>query len=231
MFDRFTDRARKVMGLSRQAAQSWSHDYIGTEHVLLGLLKEASGVASLALKNLGVDSEKIETELKKHISVGVLSVTKGQLPFTPRCKKALEFALEEASTLGHTYIGTEHLLLGMIREGAGSALMALTACGVNAETVRKEVLSVLGSNTTDADGKEKIAVTQVIHAVHVVSNWSEASRAKEARDALEFVASLPPDGTKCDHAMRHQPTETVCSGWYSDVMHAIELARAALKPE
>jgi len=106
MFDRFTDRARKVMGLARQEAQRFNHDYIGTEHVLLGLVQEGSGVAASVLKNLDIDLKKIRLEVEKLVSNGTTMVTMGQLPFTPRAKKVLELSLEEASNLGHTYIGT-----------------------------------------------------------------------------------------------------------------------------
>ena len=109
MFDRFTDRARKVMGLARQEAQRLNHEYIGTEHILLGLVQEGSGVAANVLKNLDIDLRKVRQEVEKLVKTGPSMVTMGQLPFTPRAKKVLELALEEASNLGHNYIGTEPL--------------------------------------------------------------------------------------------------------------------------
>ncbi len=115
MFNRFTDRARRIMGYSRQEAQRFSHDYIGTEHVLLGLIQEGNGVAADVLKNLDFDLKLIRREVEEQISDGTTMVTMGQLPFTPRAKKVLELALEEASNLGHNYIGSEHLLLGRRR--------------------------------------------------------------------------------------------------------------------
>ncbi len=121
MFNRFTDRARRIMGYSRQEAQRFNHDYIGTEHVLLGLIQEGSGVAADVLKNLDFDLKRIRREVEEQISHGTTMVTMGQLPFTPRAKKVLELALEEASNLGHNYIGSEHLLLGLIREREGLA--------------------------------------------------------------------------------------------------------------
>ncbi len=152
MFDRFTDRARKVMGLARQEAQRFSHDYIGTEHILLGLVQEGSGVAASVLKNLDIDLKKIRQEVEKLVSTGTTMVTMGQLPFTPRAKKVLELSLEEASNLGHTYIGTEHLLLGLIRESEGIAAQVLKNLKVKVEDVREEVLELLGAEPTENGG-------------------------------------------------------------------------------
>src|SRR5205823_1345071 len=151
MFDRFTDRARKVMGLARQEAQRFNHDYIGTEHILLGLVQEGSGVAASVLKNLDIDLKKIRQEVEKLVSTGTTMVTMGQLPFTPRAKKVLELSLEEASNLGHTYIGTEHLLLGLIRESEGIAAQVLRNLKVKVEDVREEVLELLGAEPTEAN--------------------------------------------------------------------------------
>ncbi|MDJ0975228.1 MAG: ATP-dependent Clp protease ATP-binding subunit [Planctomycetota bacterium] len=151
MFDRFTDRARKVMGLARQEAQRFNHDYIGTEHILLGLVQEGSGVAASVLKNLDIDLKKIRQEVEKLVSNGTSMVTMGQLPFTPRAKKVLELSLEEASNLGHTYIGTEHLLLGLIRENEGIAAQVLRNLKVRLEDVRDEVLELLGADPSDPD--------------------------------------------------------------------------------
>ncbi|MHC5009636.1 MAG: ATP-dependent Clp protease ATP-binding subunit [Planctomycetota bacterium] len=155
MFDRFTDRARKVMGLARQEAQRFNHDYIGTEHILLGLVQEGSGVAASVLKNLDIDLKKIRHEVEKLVNSGTTMVTMGQLPFTPRAKKVLELSLEEASNLGHTYIGTEHLLLGLIRENEGIAAQVLRNLKVKLEDVRDEVLELLGADPNEADTGEE----------------------------------------------------------------------------
>ncbi|MBI4576833.1 MAG: ATP-dependent Clp protease ATP-binding subunit [Planctomycetes bacterium] len=146
MFDRFTDRARKVMGLARQEAQRFNHEYIGTEHILLGLVQEGSGVAANVLKNLGVELTKIRHEVERIVQSGPSMVTMGQLPFTPRAKKVLELSVEEASNLGHNYIGTEHLLLGLIRENDGVAAQVLLNMGLKLEDVRDEVLELLGAD-------------------------------------------------------------------------------------
>ena len=148
MFDRFTDRARRVMALARKEAQRFNHDFIGTEHVLLGLIQEGSGVAANVLKNLGVETEKIRREIEKNVQSGPSMVTMGQLPFTPRAKKVLELSMEEAQELGHNYIGTEHLLLGLIRENDGVAAQVLLDLNLKLEDVREAVLELLGADSS-----------------------------------------------------------------------------------
>jgi len=152
-YDRFTDRARKVMAYGRQEAQRFNHDYIGTEHILLGLIKEGSGVAANVLRNLDVDIKKIRLEVEKMVQSSPDVVTKGQLPFTPRAKKVLEFALEEARSLGHNYIGTEHILLGLLRENEGVAAHVLMNLGLKLEEVRDEVLRLLGADAEAQSGQ------------------------------------------------------------------------------
>ncbi|MFG0316326.1 MAG: Clp protease N-terminal domain-containing protein, partial [Planctomycetota bacterium JB042] len=154
MFDRFTDRARKVMNLAKQEAQRLNHEYIGTEHILLGLIQEGSGVAASVLKNLGIDLKKIRAEIEKIVKGSPTMVTMGSLPFTPRAKKVLELSLEEASQLGHNYIGTEHLLLGLIKENEGIAARVLTNLGVKLEEVREEVLEFLGADVQQEPEEE-----------------------------------------------------------------------------
>jgi ATP-dependent Clp protease ATP-binding subunit ClpC len=151
MFDRFTDRARKVMALARKEAQRFNHDFIGTEHILLGLIQEGSGVAANVLKNLGVEIEKIRREIEKNVQSGPSMVTMGQLPFTPRAKKVLELSMEEAQELGHNYIGTEHLLLGLIRENDGVAAQVLLDMNLKLEDVREAVLELLGAESMPQD--------------------------------------------------------------------------------
>ena len=145
MFERFTDRARKVMALANQEAQRFNHEYIGTEHVLLGLVKEGSGVGANVLKNLDVDVKKLRLEVEKLVKSGADMVTMGKLPQTPRAKKVIEFAIEEARSLNHNYIGTEHILLGLLRETEGIAAQVLMNLGLKLEDVRQEVLNLLGA--------------------------------------------------------------------------------------
>jgi ATP-dependent Clp protease ATP-binding subunit ClpC len=148
------------MGLARQEAQRFNHDYIGTEHILLGLIQEGSGVAADVLKNLDVDPKRIRQEIEKLVSHGTTMVTMGQLPFTPRAKKVLELALEEASNLGHNYIGTEHLLLGLIREQEGIAAQVLQNLNVRLEDVREEVLELLGAEVSGQETEEEAEPAQ-----------------------------------------------------------------------
>ncbi|MGH7131463.1 MAG: ATP-dependent Clp protease ATP-binding subunit [Phycisphaerales bacterium] len=147
MFERFTDRARKVMALANQEAQRFNHEYIGTEHILLGLVKEGSGVGANVLKNLDVDLRKVRLEVEKLVRAGPEMVTMGKLPQTPRAKKVIEYAIEEARNLNHNYVGTEHLLLGLLREHDGVAAQVLMNLGLKLENVREEVLNLLGAGT------------------------------------------------------------------------------------
>jgi ATP-dependent Clp protease ATP-binding subunit ClpC len=146
MYERFTDRARKVMQLANQEAQRFNHEYIGTEHILLGLVKEGSGVAANVLKNLDIDLRKIRLEVEKIVQSGPDMVTMGKLPQTPRAKKVIEYSIEEARNLNHNYVGTEHLLLGLLREQEGVAAQVLMNLGLKLEEVREEVLNLLGHN-------------------------------------------------------------------------------------
>ena len=144
-FNRFTERARKVILLAKEEAKRFNHDYIGTEHILLGLIREGEGVASAVLASLGLTSDKIRLEVEKLVQPGPATIVSGDIPFTPKAKKVIELAMEEARALGHNYIGTEHLLLGLIREGEGVASQVLINLGLNLDTVRMEVMNLLGS--------------------------------------------------------------------------------------
>ena len=155
MYERFTDRARKVMQLANQEAQRFNHEYIGTEHILLGLVKEGSGVAANVLKNLDVDLRKIRLEVEKIVQSGPDMVTMGKLPQTPRAKKVIEYAMEEARNLNHNYVGTEHLLLGLLREQEGVAAQVLMNLGLKLEDVREEVLNLLGHGTEQGETSER----------------------------------------------------------------------------
>lgn len=150
MFERFTDRARKVMALANQEAQRFNHEYIGTEHILLGLVKEGNGVGANVLRNLDIDVKKLRLEIEKLVKSGPDMVTMGKLPQTPRTKKVIEFAIEEARSLNHNYVGTEHILLGLLRETEGIAAQVLMNLGLKLEDVRQEVLNLLGSGVEDS---------------------------------------------------------------------------------
>jgi ATP-dependent Clp protease ATP-binding subunit ClpA len=154
MYERFTDRARKVMQLANAEAQRHHHEYIGTEHILLGLLQEGTGVAANALKNLDIDLRKIRLEIEKYIQRGPDRVAMGKLPQTPRAKKVIEYSIEEARNLNHNYVGTEHLLLGLLREHEGLAAQVLVNLGLNLENVRAEVGRLLGCKTIPSPCKD-----------------------------------------------------------------------------
>ncbi len=145
MFNRFTERARKVIVYAKEEARRFNHDYIGTEHLLLGLIREGEGVASAVLQKLGLDLETIRLEVEKLVQPGPQTQVLGDIPFTPRSKKALELSAEEARALGHNYIGTEHLLLGLVKEGEGMAYRVLLNLGLDLGKLRNEVMELLGS--------------------------------------------------------------------------------------
>ncbi len=144
MFNRFTERARKVIILAKEEAKRFNHDYIGTEHILLGLIREGEGVASAVLQNMGLSLDKIRLEVEKLVQPGPATVVSGDIPFTPRAKRMIELSMEEARQLGHNYIGTEHLLLGLLHEGEGVAAQVLLSLGLDLNKVRNEVMELLG---------------------------------------------------------------------------------------
>jgi ATP-dependent Clp protease ATP-binding subunit ClpC len=154
MYERFTDRARKVLQFSNQEAQRFNHEYIGTEHILLGLVKEGSGVAAETLKRLGIDLRKVRLEVETIVQAGPDIVTLGKLPQTPRAKRAIELAINEAQTLNHNHVGTEHLLLGLLGEMKGVAAQILRNLGLSLDVVRREVLQRLGNPTEAPQGDE-----------------------------------------------------------------------------
>ncbi|MBL7152873.1 MAG: hypothetical protein ISS79_04100 [Phycisphaerae bacterium] len=148
MFDRFTDHARKVMAIANQEAQRFNHEYIGTEHILLGLVKEGCGVGATVLRNLDVDMKKMRIEVERLAKSGTDMVRLGELPQTPRAKKVIEYAMEEARALNHNYVGTEDILVGLIREDEGIAATVLMHLGVTLDDVREEVVKVLGGGVS-----------------------------------------------------------------------------------
>src|SRR5215207_5999338 len=146
MFERFTDRARRVVVLAQEEARMLNHNYIGTEHILLGLIHEGEGVAAKALESLNISLEAVRQQVEEIIGQGQAAPT-GHIPFTPRAKKVLELSLREALQLGHNYIGTEHILLGLIREGEGVAAQVLQKLGADLNRVRQTVIQLLSGYT------------------------------------------------------------------------------------
>ena len=151
MFERFTDRARRVLVLAQEEARLLNHSFIGTEHILLGLIHEGEGVAAKALESLGVSLEAVREKVEETIGLAGTAPT-GSPPFTPRAKKVLELSLREALQLGHSYIGTEHMLLGLVREGEGVAAQVLQSLGRGPSRVRQQVIQLLSGY----QGKEAV---------------------------------------------------------------------------
>ena len=152
MFERFTDRARRVVVLAQDEARMLNHNYIGTEHILLGLLHEGEGVAAKALESLGISLDAVRQQVEEIIGQGQQAPS-GHIPFTPRAKKVLELSLRESLQLGHNYIGTEHILLGLIREGDGVAAQVLVRLGADRNRVRQQVIQLLHGH----QGKEPVS--------------------------------------------------------------------------
>src|SRR5918994_1070382 len=161
MFERFTERARQVVVLAQEEARTLKHNYIGTEHILLGLLREEEGLAARVLESLDITVERVRAQVVRIVGSGE-EVTSGQIPFTPRAKKGLELALREALSLGHNYIGTEHILLGLVRENEGVAARILLDFDADSEKIRNEVIRMLsgpggrrqGATGTGGEGKK-----------------------------------------------------------------------------
>ncbi len=151
MFQRFTDRARRVVVLAQEEASRLKHNYIGTEHILLGLIREGEGVAAEALKSLGISLDPVRQQVEEIIGRGQ-EAPQGHIPFTPRAKKVLELSLRESKQLGHDYIGTEHILLGLIREGDGVAAKVLVKLGADRKRVRQQVIQLLHGRAAEQPG-------------------------------------------------------------------------------
>jgi ATP-dependent Clp protease ATP-binding subunit ClpC len=175
MFERFTDRARRVVVLAQEEARMLNHNYIGTEHILLGLIHEGEGVAATALESLGISREAVRSQVEEIIGHGQAAPT-GHIPFTPRAKKVLELSLREALQLGHNYIGTEHILLGLIREGEGVAAQVLIKLGADLEGVRGRVVALLREDIESPAGRQQYVGGFTEGARAVLGLASESAR-------------------------------------------------------
>ena len=164
MFERFTDRARRVVVLAQEEARLLNHNYIGTEHILLGLIHEGEGVAAKALESLGISLEAVRAQVEEIIGHGGQAPS-GHIPFTPRAKKVLELSLREALQLGHNYIGTEHILLGLIREGEGVAAQVLVKLGADLSRVRQQVIQLLSGYAGSQGGGWRTAQPAAVRGV------------------------------------------------------------------
>jgi ATP-dependent Clp protease ATP-binding subunit ClpC len=195
MFERFTDRARRVVVLAQEEARLLNHNYIGTEHILLGLIHEGEGVAAKALQLLEISLEAVRAEVEETIGPGIQTPT-GHIPFTPRAKRVLELALGEARQLGHDYIGTEHLLLALIREGEGVAAQVLTKLGADLDRVRAEVVAV-GESRHESEPATTSACSfcsrDLAAATHYLRGESGAICDACITAAAGALAQAPPD--------------------------------------
>jgi len=223
MYESFTDRARKVIQLADSEAVSFNHEYIGTEHVLLGLIKEGSGVAANALKFLGIDLQKSRLEVERLLQSGPCIVPKDELPLTPRARKVIEYSMEEARHLNHNYVGTEHILLGLLREQEGVAAQVLMNLGLKLEEVREEVLNLLGHGLESESSRQpeptlnntsRSGTTRILDAA--------ANRATEGLRVVEDFARFSLDDahlTRLTKNLRHD-LATTCAGLSLPDRHA-----------
>jgi hypothetical protein len=159
MFERFTDRARRIVVLAQEEAGALNSDNVGSEHILIALIRETGGVAAQAMESLGVTEEAARQQVREIAGPGQPGLKRGHLPFSPHGKKTLQLSLREAMALGHGYIGTEHILLGLVREGEGTAMQVLGALGVQPNTVRQEVIRLVSARQVQK-GPETARVTR-----------------------------------------------------------------------
>ena len=196
MFERFTDRARKVMSIANQEAQHLGHEYIGTEHILLGLIKEGSGVGASVLRHLDVDLTALRDEAGKLIKSGSSTGIIGKLPHTPGSKKVIEYAIQEARGLNVGYIGTEHVLLGLLRVQDDVAAVVLTRLGLKLEDVRREISSLLGQFSSTTASTDEIDdfihkdIRQLALAWDRASAKEDSSLAAEIRGGIERLHAI-----------------------------------------
>jgi hypothetical protein len=189
MFERFTDRARRVVVLAQEEARHLNHNQIGTEHILLGLIHEREGVAATALTGLGISLEGARAQVAEIVGRGA-DEPASHIPFTPRAKKVLELSLREALQLGHNYIGTEHILLGLIREGEGVAAQVLTSQGASLDRVRQAVVHVLAGSTGPVEA-EQVPLGQVRLTQEAVTAMVAGGPGAFQQESAELVRVMP----------------------------------------
>ena len=194
MFERFTDRARRVIVLAQEEARMLNHNYIGTEHILLGLIHEGEGVAAKALESLGISLDAVRQQVEEIIGQGHQAPS-GHIPFTPRVKKVLELSRREAEQLGHTYIGTEHILLGLVREGDGVAAQVLVMLGADLNRVRQQVIQLLHGR----QAREPVSARSAAQNLRVSPAVQTRLEAVEQRlVAIEQRIGTGPDSSDLD---------------------------------
>src|SRR3954467_8107153 len=219
MFERFTERARQVVVLAQEEARILKHNYIGTEHILLGLLREEEGLAARVLESLDITVERVRAQVVRIVGSGE-EVTSGQIPFTPRAKKVLELALREALSLGHNYIGTEHILLGLVRENNGVAARILLDFDADSEKIRNELIRMLarprrrrqgpGAGAGGAGGRARGSRARARRARSCSTSSAAASRASRPRASSTRSSVARPRSSGSCRSSRGGPRTTRC---------------------
>jgi ATP-dependent Clp protease ATP-binding subunit ClpA len=219
MFERFTERARRVVVLAQQEARMLDHNYIGTEHLLLGLIHEGQGVAAKALESLGISLEAVRQQVEEIIGRGQ-QVPSGHIPFTPRAKKVLELSLREALQLGHEYIGTEHILLGLLREGDGVAAQVLVRLGADMNRVRQQVIQLVHGHP----GEEPVSARTAVLELDTRSTVHTRLEAVERRlTAIEQRVGTGPDISDLDEQIAQVSREKESAADAQDYEQAASL--------
>ena len=213
MFERYTDRARRVVVLAQEEARLLNHNYIGTEHILLGLIHEGDGVAAKALESLGISLETARGSIEEIVVCGDVS-PRGQIPFTVRAKKVIEFSLRESLQLGHNYIGTEHILLALIREGEGVGVQVLVKLGADPSRLRQRVIQLLsgyrGPVTSDGESTKNVepitkemmssevmaAAGELMGAVQTAISLGSAPDSQRIQRTIDRLTSLLESGPR-----------------------------------
>jgi ATP-dependent Clp protease ATP-binding subunit ClpA len=209
MFERFTDRARRVVVLAQEEARGLNHDYIGTEHILLGLIHEGQSIATRALESLGIGLEPARRQVEEIVGRGKKAPS-GHIPFTPRAKKGLELALREALQFSHSYIGPEHILLGLLREGDGVAAQVLVAMGADLNRVRRQVAKLIVGEIQESGAQQGGA-----------EEAGPAVRSSGQRRVAFAMASDPAEGT-AGQGTRLPGTSTAARDvWQIEVLHRL----------
>jgi Clp amino terminal domain, pathogenicity island component len=203
MFERFTDRARRVVVLAQEEARSLDHNWLGTEHILLGLIREGEGIAAKALESLGISLDAVRQQVEEIIGRGQQPPS-GHIPFTPRTKKVLELALRESLQLGHNYIGTEHILLGLIREGDGVAAQVLVKLGADLNRVRQQAIQLLHGHSADEPVSARSAERE-LRLLPAVKTHLEAL--EQRLTAIEQRVGTGPDSSDLDEQIEIVRTE------------------------
>jgi len=219
MFERFTDRARRVVVLAQDEARRLDHNYIGTEHILLGLLREGEGVAARALESLGISLDAVRQQVEEIIGRGQQAQS-GHIPFTPRAKKVLELSLRESRQLGHNYIGTEHILLGLLREGDGVAAQVLVKLGADLNRVRQQVIQLLHGH----QAKEPASARSAARELRLLPAVKARLEAVEQRlTAIEQRIGTGPDTSELDGQIEAVRTEKESAADAQDYEQAASL--------